>query len=158
MSKIPQGSSNSECRCIFIFAMKTMQEDMAVSILLDAYLQKKLSTCHCKLVQEAKRLHLLKRDIEGCLERLVIIRAQLRAEDDATATQGPETESSASERDQEHQLMADITDALKITKATIRALVRRKAALTKSRASLHNRQRRLVERAYRSGTFVSFAS
>ncbi|EQC33761.1 hypothetical protein SDRG_08863 [Saprolegnia diclina VS20] len=138
-----------------------IEQAATVSILYDALLQKKSNFCHTKMVEESKKLLTCKRDVDECLERIDEIEEQLadiKSElpedapmDDAAFVGHTEAQALLSEKKEEELLLIQMSKVYECRKATMRMLVKHKSILDSSRKSLRNRQRRIVEKAFRTG-------
>ncbi|OQR93690.1 hypothetical protein THRCLA_08371 [Thraustotheca clavata] len=140
------------------FATKsTMEIEQAatVSILYDALLQKKSTYCRSKMVDESRKLLSCKRDVDECLERIDEIDDQLGELQNELNKNDFETskevESLLHEKKEEEILLLQMSKVYECRKATMRMLVKHKSILDNSRKSLRNRQRRIVEKAFRTG-------
>jgi hypothetical protein len=149
--------------------MIEIEQAATVSILYAALLDKKSAFCRQKMVMESKKLLACKKDVEECLERiddieeqLADIRAELTVEDDDEEEEmspeiaeiyesHPEVQSLLTEKKEEEMLLAQMSKVLECRKATMRMLVKHRAILDSSRKSLRNRQRTIVEKAFRTG-------
>ncbi|KDO28074.1 hypothetical protein SPRG_20234 [Saprolegnia parasitica CBS 223.65] len=138
-----------------------IEQAATVSILYDALLQKKSNFCHTKMVEESKKLLTCKRDVDECLERIDEIEEQLadiKSElpddapmDDDAFVGHAEAQALLSEKKEEELLLIQMSKVYECRKATMRMLVKHKSILDSSRKSLRNRQRRIVEKAFRTG-------
>ncbi|OQR88016.1 hypothetical protein ACHHYP_07716 [Achlya hypogyna] len=139
-----------------------IEQAATVSILYDALLQKKSNFCHAKMVDESKKLLTCKRDVDECLERideieeqLADIKVELAVPDDVPMDDAfaghTEAQALLSEKKEEELLLIQMSKVYECRKATMRMLVKHKSILDSSRKSLRNRQRRIVEKAFRTG-------
>ncbi|RLN96500.1 hypothetical protein DYB28_008574, partial [Aphanomyces astaci] len=141
--------------------MIDIEQAATVSILYDALLHKKSLYCHSKMLDESKKLMACKKDIEECRERIEEIEDQLGDIHVECCDKGPEAYASnpevktlLAEKDEEESLLKQMNSVLDSRKKAMRIFLKHKAMLDTSRKSLKNRQRRIVEKAYRTGLLV----
>ncbi|KAF0699954.1 Aste57867_9504 [Aphanomyces stellatus] len=141
--------------------MIDIEQAATVSILYDALLHKKSLYCHSKMIEESKKLMACKKDIEECRERIEEIEEQLYDIHVECLDKAPDTyESNAevktllAEKEEEESLLTQMNKVLECRKNSMRMFLKHKAVLDTSRKSLKNRQRRIVEKAFRTGLLV----
>ncbi|KAG9399239.1 hypothetical protein AC1031_012198 [Aphanomyces cochlioides] len=141
--------------------MIDIEQAATVSILYDALLHKKSLYCHTKMIEESKKLMACKKDIEECQERIEEIDEQLYDIQVECLDQGidafdtnAEAQALRAEKEEEETLLKQMHSVLECRKRSMRMFIKHKAVLDNSRKSLKNRQRRIVEKAFRTGLLV----
>ncbi|OQS05040.1 hypothetical protein THRCLA_20733 [Thraustotheca clavata] len=119
-----------------------IDDTATASVLYDVMLQKKSKLCRVKMLQEAKCILATKADIEACQNRLKQLSLQFKDVNDERLQE---------QKEDEESLLIELKNAFQYCKATMRILIRHKTSLEHSLKSLRHRQRRIVEKAYRSG-------
>ncbi|KAF0702114.1 hypothetical protein AaE_016117 [Aphanomyces astaci] len=121
--------------------------ELAATLVFDAMLQSKRAECHLAMIEAAKKLLECRNDVNESMARLHEI-----AEDaDANCDDDAELARLVAEKEQEMALLVRLRQLLNHRRLIMRVAHANTKYLDKSRLSLRNRQRRLVERAFQRG-------
>ncbi|ETW05432.1 hypothetical protein H310_03197 [Aphanomyces invadans] len=124
-----------------------MTMELAATLVYDAILLKKRAECHVAMVEAAKKLLECRNDVDDSIARLRDI-----ADDSVESSDNvDEIARLMTEREQELALLKRLQHQLRQRRLVMRVAHANTQYLDKTRLSLRNRQRRLVERAFQRG-------